>query len=421
MSVRLSFNDIRTGFDRPFWIANISEIFERLSYYAIFASLAVYLNQNLGFPTEKAAALTSDFGGWVWVMAVFGGTLADRIGFRRALSAAYFILTIAYFLAGSISAPWLSFARSAVPLEWLVGILLFLPALGVALVKPSVVGTTARASTEKVRGIGYSIYYTMVNIGSFFGPLLAGWLHDHLPPQAVFLIAAASVFMMFLMVLAFFREPRGEAAVETPSFAQTLRNFGTVLSNWRFVLFLVIFSGYWMVYWQQYSILPLYITQHINKLANTDYILATDPLIVITLTVVMSTVTRRLSSFNAIIFGTLITSLSWLFIAAQGSIAMAVLSLAVLALGEIIQSPRYYEYASRLAPAGQQGTYMGFAFLPIGIGSFCSGHFIGPLLQHVQTSGGAANVVWFVVVGIGLATTLLLFLYDRLIARTTPA
>jgi len=53
-----------------------------------------------------------------------------------------------------------------------------LPALGIALVKPCVVGTTARASKENVRSIGYSIYYTMVNIGGAAGPYLAGWAHD---------------------------------------------------------------------------------------------------------------------------------------------------------------------------------------------------------------------------------------------------
>ena len=44
-------------------------------------------------------------------MAIFGGALADRIGFRRSLSAAYFILTLAYFLVGSIGAPWLAPVR----------------------------------------------------------------------------------------------------------------------------------------------------------------------------------------------------------------------------------------------------------------------------------------------------------------------
>ena len=38
-----------------------------------------------------------------------------------------------------------------------------------------VAGTTARASSENVRSLGYSIYYTLVNIGGAVGPLMAGW------------------------------------------------------------------------------------------------------------------------------------------------------------------------------------------------------------------------------------------------------
>src|ERR1700752_2160525 len=209
---RLTFSErlrqIRRGFERPFWIANISEIFERLSYYAVFAALARYLHEALQFPTDQAASLSGVFGGAVWVMAIFGGALADRIGFRRALSLAYFILSCSYFLVGSIGAPWLEPVRKVVPLGLLVGIILFLPALGVALVKPSVVGTTARASKENVRSIGYSIYYTMVNIGSFFGPYLAGWAHQRFGVERVFRISALSVFAMFFVVLLFFREPR---------------------------------------------------------------------------------------------------------------------------------------------------------------------------------------------------------------------
>src|SRR3954466_15118777 len=85
--------EIRDGFDRPFWVANISELFERLSYYAAFASLARYLHETLNFGIERASSLTGLFGGLVWFMAVFGGALADRLGFRRALSLAYLILS----------------------------------------------------------------------------------------------------------------------------------------------------------------------------------------------------------------------------------------------------------------------------------------------------------------------------------------
>ena len=163
--------EIRTGFERPFWVANITEIFERLSYYGAFASLALYLQEKLNFSTEQTGTLTGIFGGMVWFLAIFGGAAADRMGFRRALSIAYLILAAAYFLIGSIGASWLAPVRNAVPLGLFVGFILILPALGISLVKPCVVGTTARASKENVRSIGYSIYYTMVNIGGAAGPL----------------------------------------------------------------------------------------------------------------------------------------------------------------------------------------------------------------------------------------------------------
>ena len=405
--------EIRTGFERPFWIANISEIFERLSYYAVFAALARYLHEALQFPTDQAASLSGVFGGAVWVMAIFGGALADRIGFRRALSLAYFILSCSYFLVGSIAAPWMAPLRTAVPLGLLVGVILFLPALGVALVKPSVVGTTARASKENVRSIGYSIYYTLVNVGSFLGPFLAGWVHEHMRVESVFRLAALSVFLMFIGVLIFFREPRREEGKQTTSLGQVLGNFATVLGNWRFVLFLVIFSGYWIVFWQQYLILPIYIHDYVDATGNTERILIADPLIVITLTVAVNALTRHIPSFRAIMLGTLITAVGWLVIGAYPRVWAAVAALMIVALGEIIQSPRYYEYISRLAPSGQQGTYMGFAFLPIGIGSLIGGRFGGWLVHHFGEVQHKPQRIWSTVTAVGVATTALLWIYDK--------
>ncbi|MGB6986144.1 MAG: MFS transporter [Candidatus Aquilonibacter sp.] len=415
MTAAQRFEEIRTGFERPFWIANITEIFERLSYYAVFSVLALYLNKTLAFPAAQAAGLSGVFGGAVWVMAIFGGVLADRIGFRRALSSAYLILTLAYFLVGSIGAPWLAPVRGVVPIGLLAGVILFLPALGVALVKPSVVGTTARASKESVRSIGYAIYYTMVNIGSTLGPFLAGWINERLPPQDVFMLASLSVLLMFFVVVLFFKEPRLGGAESAASLGQVIRNFATVLGNGRFVLFLLIFSGYWIVFWQQYLIMPIYIHDYIDPNANTAMILITDPLIVITLTVAVNALTRRIPAFRAITLGTLVTSLGWLIIAAKASVLGAVLSLVLVALGEITQSPRYYEYVSRLAPAGQQGTYMGFAFLPIGIGSLVGGVFGGALLAHFGEATHQPAAIWLILTGVGLLTTIALWIYDRFV------
>ncbi len=412
-------NEVRTGFERPFWVANISELFERLSYYAAFASLARYLHETLNFGIERASSLTGLFGGLVWFMAVFGGALADRLGFRRALSLAYLILSISYFLLGSIGAPWLAPVRNAMPLVVLVSIVLALPALGVALVKPAVVGTTARASKENVRSIGYSIYYTLVNVGSFFGPLLASWVHQHISVENVFRVAALSVFAMFFFVLLLFKEPRQSGNAKAATVSDVAKNFLTVLSNPRFMLFLLIFTGYWIVFWQEFIALPLYISSYINPKADTELILVTDPLVVICFTMLIGYLFKRLAAFHAITLGTLITSLAWIILIVRPTVPMAVLTLVGVAIGEIIQQPRYYEYISRLAPPEQQGTYMGFAFLPLGIGSLIGGKFSGWLMHHYGERLHEPQMIWWAVVGVGVATTLLLWIYDRLLRVDT--
>ncbi len=458
-------HEIRTGFERPFWIANLSEIFERLSYYGAFASLALYLQERLNFSTQQTGTLTGIFGGMVWFLAIFGGAAADRLGFRRALSIAYLILAAAYFLVGSIGASWLAPIRSAVPLGLFVGCILILPALGVSLVKPCVAATTARASKENVRAIGYSIYYTMVNIGGAAGPYVASWTHRHLGIANVYRVAALSVFAMFFVVLFFFRESRQPGDAPTPSIATVARNFCVVLGNYRLVLptflialllrlglllhpryrvswwiwfvlgvlilsgfsrfmwFLALFSGYYIVFWQMYISLPGYIHGYINANADAEIVLVTEGLTVICLTLLMNFLTRRIPAFQAIILGTVITSVSWLILAFRPTVWGAVLALFVLALGEVIQAPRYYEYISELAPHGQQGTYMGFAFLPIGIGSLIGGWFGGTLVHHFGEVNHQPARIWWSVTEVGLVTAGLLWIYDKTLKqdRTPPA
>ncbi len=415
MTFAQRWRDIRTGFERPFWVANLSELFERLSYYAAFASLARYLHESLHFPVEQTGTLTGFFGGLVWFLPVFGGTLADRMGFRRALSLAYLILSCAYFLLGSLGASWLAPVRDNVPLVVLVTVVLALPALGVALVKPSVVGTTARASKENVRSIGYSIYYTLVNIGGFFGPLVASYVHQRMRVENVFRVAAVSVFLMFIAVLLFFKEPRRHDEVETTSLSQAARNFWTVLTNPRFMLFLLIFTGYWIVYWQEFITLPIYIHDYINPRTDTELLLITGPLVVIALTLVVNLLTQKIHAFTAIILGTLVTALAWIILIVRPTVMGAILTLIAVALGEITQSPRYYEYISRLAPSGQQGTYMGFAFLPLGIGSLVGGKFGGFLIHHYGEVQHRPGRMWWVITGVGILTAILLWTYDRLV------
>ena len=421
MSFSQRLREIREGFEPAFWVANVSEIFERLAYYGAFSSLANYLHESLSIPTQQTGSLTGLFGGMVWFLAILGGAVADRLGFRRALSLAYLILGCAYFLLGSLGASWMAPVRASVPLLGLVAFVLVLPALGIAMVKPSVVGTTARASKENVRSIGYSIYYTLVNIGGAAGPYIASWAHRHLGVENVFRVSALSVLLMFFAVLLFFKEPRRSGEIQAASMADTARNLFAVMTNARFMLFLLIFSGYWIVFWQQYIILPIYIHGYIDPHADVELILITDAATVICFQFLMTYVTQKIPAFRAITIGTLISALGWLIVAFHPAVWAVVLSIFVVALGEIVLSPRYYEYISRLAPPGQQGTYMGFAFLPIGIGSLVGGWLGGRLMHHYGEVAQRPAQVWWAVTAIGIGTTLLMWLYHFLVKTDLPA
>ena len=362
--------EIRGGFERSFWVANVSELFERLSYYAAFASLARYLHETLSFPTQRASELSGLFGGLVWFLAIFGGAIADRLGFRRALSLAYLILSAAYFLLGSI---------------------------------------------------GYSIYYTLVNIGGALGPFVASWVHRHMSVENVFRVSSLSVFLMFFVVLLLFREPKKSGEARTESIGVTVRNFGKVLGNGKFMLFLLIFSGYWIVYWQEFVTLPIYVHDYVDSTADTERMLSIDPIVVIAFTVAFSVMTRKMSAFRAVVLGTLVSMLAFGVLGLSSSIWAAYGALVVLAVGELIQQPRYYDYISRLAPAGQQGTYMGFAFLPLGIGSFLGGPIGGALLHYFGEVRHTPKLFPWALVAIGMLTTALLWVYDLVVKPGTES
>lgn len=416
MSFSQRLQEIQTGFERAFWVANLTELFERLAYYGASAVLAIYLTEQLHFSKELTGWMIGIFGFVVWFLPILGGSLADRFGFRRALMFAYLVMTVGYFLLGSLAAPWMQSARQALGDKWLVLGILMIPALGPAVVKPCVAGTTARASAENVRSIGYSIYYTIVNIGGTLGPVMAWLVRKRLGlgMAAVFRVSALSVFLMFGATLVFFREPHDEGGEPVPSVAAAIKNMFVVLGNLRFVLFLVIFSSFWVVFWQEFVSAPLFLRGYVDPNANADLILSVDALTVICFQILVSYLTRKIPTFPAMTLGLLISSLAWLILAVHPSTVALIASLVCLAIGEMTQSPRYYEYISRLAPPGRQGLYMGYAFLPIAIGYFIAGPLGGYLLHYFGDVLRRPQQMWWVVTAVGVGGTLLMLIYDRL-------
>lgn len=427
--------EVREGFQPAFWVANITELFERLSYYGVFAVIAIYLTETLKFSESDAGDLIGFFSGIVWFLPILGGTLADRFGFKRSLAVAYLLLSIGYFLLGSLPAPWMAPVRDMFPLYSLVLVVLFIPAMGPAVIKPCVVGTTARASTENVRSLGYSIYYTLVNVGGTLGPIMAYSVRRTIGIENVFRVCAVSVFLMVFGVLFFYKEPESDKASQAASIGQSFKNLWTVLTNGKFMTFLVIFSGFWIMFWQEFIALPLYLRKYVNPNADVDLLTTVDPLAVILLQIPISYLIRNWRPFTAMTTGMLITSFAWVILAVadmrwqinatwhlgsieipvQGIPVFAAIALFVVGLGEMVQSPRFYEYVSRLAPPGQQGVFMGFSFLPIAIGSAIAGVMGGRVVNYFGEQLGKPQQLWWVFAGVGFAATLGLFLYDRIV------
>ena len=195
---------------------------------------------------------------------------------------------------------------------------------------------------------------------------------------------------------------------------QVLAGMLKALSNVRFVAFLVIFSGFWIMFWQIFESLPFYLKDMLHY-EPYPLVQSVGPWTIILTTVPAAALARRLPAIGAMTLGFAISSMSWFVMALVPTVNGAIAGVAIMALGEAIQAPRYYEYVADLAPRDQVGTYMGIAFLPIAIGTFGAGLIAGRLVEAYAQAPQPSHM-WFVIGGIGVVSTLLMVVYDRFLA-----
>ena len=428
MSSNSFINSLRQDYAPAFWTANILELFERLAFYGMKAVLVVYLAEKVGL-SEEAGLLTGIFSGLIYSLPILAGVLVDRYGFRRTLMACFAIFAIGYFLIGMAGLSWGQPIADAIGRKTYIMAVLLLTAIGGSLIKPCIVGTVAVTTKEEARARGFSIYYTLVNFGGAIGPIIALQVRNDLGIEYVLLMSAFTCALMFLGTWFFFPEP-GRQQVETRTFGKVFADMVTVFSNGRFILFLVIFSGFWTMFWQIFYSFPFYVK---DVLAFSDFELleTVDAICIIFLTVPVAGLVKKWKPFSAMSLGFLIASLSWVIIGFTGTVTGAIIGVAVYAFGESMQAPRFYDYVSSLAPPDQVGTYMGFAFLPVAIGSFTAGPLADWLragyLPHITATGeripaaGNPDTMWFILTGIGLTATVLMLAYEKFLNRPAGA
>ncbi|MGA2623041.1 MAG: MFS transporter [Bacteroidota bacterium] len=415
MKLKEQFDAFRNGFHRTFWVANIMELFERLAYYGQQIVFMIYMRNKLGFTESEAGQLSGLFGGLLYLLPILGGTLADKWGFRRAFNIAFSILALGYFLIGSVGMSAFAGVYGGLDHYWLLVVFLVLTAFGGSFIKPSVLGTVAVTSTEKTKSLGYAVYYWLVNAGAMLGPTIAYFVRDSFGNEFVYVVSAISCLAMLIVNLLLYKEVKSEKTEVVESFGKKIANLFVVLANLKFMIFLLIYSLYWIIFWQEYIIVPYYITDFINRNAPYEIIQSwAGAGAIILLQIPLNRLTKNIPTRKAIVLGFGISSLIWLIIGIYPSIPTIAAGIVAFAIGEMIQAPRYYEYISEIAPPGQQGLFQGYAFLPIAIARFV-GDPIGGWLYQTTKSSGRINLVWFALVGIGALGTLLMYLYNKFV------
>ncbi|MCB0821487.1 MAG: MFS transporter [Bacteroidales bacterium] len=388
------YNDFRS-FPRTFWVANTMELFERWAYYGMFTVLSVYLTDpvsegGLGFTQQQRGAMQGIVTAILYFLPILGGALADRFGFRKVLLAAFVTLASGYFAMGQFH------AYAPVFIAFLV------VAVGGALFKPIIVGTVSKTAAKGTETLGFGIFYMIVNIGGFLGPWAASKMRD-ISWQYVFIMCSV-VILINLVLLMFYREP-GRKEKEKETFVETIANIFsnsiTVLSNWRFDLFLVIMVGFWITYMQLFFTVPVYITQWIDTtviynhlgflkpvfgavdegvgIVHPEMIINIPAFSIILFQVLMSNALKNVKPVKSMVGGTivLIIGMGQFYFHVNG-IYFAI-SLVIFAFGEMASSPRIQEYISSIAPKEKVGVYMGYSFLPVAFGNLFGGFLSGSL------------------------------------------
>ena len=218
-------------FPRTFWVANTMEIFERMAWYGFFAVSSLYItgaveDGGLGFSDEDRGVLQGVVTFFLYLFPVASGALADRYGFKKMLLSAFLVLTPAYYLLGQFK---------TFPTFFLAFMLV---ALGAGMFKPVIIGTVTKTTNEKTSSMGFGIFYMMVNIGGFIGPIVAGIVRGW-DWKYVFIASSIWIGINIILVILFYREPTEESVSDNPrSFKHVLRDMVEVLGNGRFFLFI---------------------------------------------------------------------------------------------------------------------------------------------------------------------------------------
>ena len=408
------------------------ELFERAAYYGLNSVLAVYLTNSvreggLGFSEQSVGFLQGLIYALTYIVPILGGALADRYGYRRMLMVAFSLLATGYFVSGHMSAYGAVFAS------------LLIMATGAGLFKPIISGTIARSTTEENSGFGFGVYYWMINLGAFLAPLLVSYLKGF---SWSYVFTASSLYCALMLIPAvfIFRDP--SKPENTKTLKEVLGGAAMVLGDARFMLMIFAYSGFWILYFQNFGSVLWFLRDFIDAAPvnrafasiniplafDAEHVTVINAGTIILLQVVVSRIVRNIKPLPTMVGGMVLGSLGFVCLAFASNVWIFIIGITVFSIGEMTAHPKYYSYVGLIAPAETKAVYMGYAFLYGVIGSLVGSNLGGvmyesmlkPLIGHGETHE-VVRTFWLIFAALGMLAMAGLLLYNQFFSADTPA
>ncbi len=386
-------------FPTTFWVANLIELVERWAWYGFFLLLPNYLTGSaeqgcLEFTQAQKGTLMGVGTGILYFLPILTGALADRWGYKKVFFTA-FVVYVSAFLIMPMCTTYPSFFAAYLLL-----------ALGAALFKPIPSATIAKTTNDSNASIGFGIFYMMVNIGAFFGPLVS-LLFKKGDPTMIFYVSAGIIALNFLLLF-FYKEPAKseEELKEKKSIADIFKNMAYIFQDLKFVVFLVIIAGFWTMYNQLFFTLPVFIDQWVDTSAmynffekfipffatnyskapgvmDAEFVCNLDALYIIAFQLIVSSLVMKMKPLSSMISGFLVCTIGMAMTMFFQNVVFTMVAIWVFGIGEMAGSPKITEYIGRIAPADKKALYMGYSFIPVFLGNILAGIISGPVFQNI--------------------------------------
>ncbi|MDA1113088.1 MAG: MFS transporter [Planctomycetota bacterium] len=410
------------GFGFIYWVANWMELVERFAYYGVRMVLPVLMVKAIehGGPEFDHIQKGTIYAVWALVQSfvpIFTGGFADRFGYKVNIAAATVLKILGYLLMGYciFIAEWMA----GVPLReardagsdltfelFFVGSMLL--ATGTAVFKPGLQGLIAHQMPKGKEAVGWAMFYAMVNVGGFFGPLVAGYM-EVMPWHVVFLINTGAITLNFIPLF-IFKEPEHEGDQNESALMVLNKAFRGLLEP-RLFFFTIAFAGFWLMFYQLFDILPNFIDDWVDSRAAADMLIGAlgesavptvnggnltqawminfNALIIIFFAFFVGTLTGKIKSLNAIILGIGVSAVAIFAFSLSASGWWTLAAIGIFSIGEMTASPTKMRYLASIAPPGKEGLYMGYVNFTVGIGWSVGSIIAGILYQ----SGGDKTVL----------------------------